>query len=71
MATLASELRSKLTALDASGADDMAYRNAFSSATRNRLQRGQTWRLRLLRWCEAEERFALVQAQNPTQETSQ
>jgi hypothetical protein len=57
MPTLAQELRSALTSLDRTNVDDLSYRNLFSSFTKTRLRPGETWRLRLLQWCEREELY--------------
>jgi len=44
-----------LKELDEAKAPDSEYRACFSSWTRERLKRGETWRDRLVRWAEYEE----------------
>ena len=60
MNTLAQALREALTELDTAKAIDSAYREMFSTFAKKPLRPGETWRLRLLQWCEREE--ALAQA---------
>jgi hypothetical protein len=59
--TLAQDLRNMITELDRANANDDVFRQAFSSFAREPPRQGQTWRQRLVRWCEREE--ALAQAQ--------
>ena len=60
MNTLAQALREALTELDTAKASDSAYREMFSTFVKKPLRPGETWRQRLLQWCEREE--ALAQA---------
>ena len=58
MNTLAQALREALTELDTAKAIDSAYREMFSTFAKKPLRPGETWRLRLLQWCEREEALA-------------
>ena len=69
MPTLAQELRSTLQQLDNAGAYDNFYREAFSTFAKTRLRPGETWRDRLVRWCESEERQEALDASANTRLT--
>jgi len=56
MTTLAQHLRETIMELDqATTTPDADYRAAFSTYAKMRLRRGETWRNRLIAWCEREE----------------
>ena len=66
--TLAQDIRATITELDRLNSGDEAYRQQFSTFTKQRLRKGETWRLRLLLWCEREE-LAEVEAKATTEAT--
>jgi len=53
--TLPQHLRALLAELDARAADDNEYKAAFSTYTKQRLRRGETWRHRLTTWADKAE----------------
>ena len=55
--TLAQDLRRTITTLDQCKSSDETYRELFSSFTKRPLRKGETWRKRLVAWCEREEQL--------------
>lgn len=64
MPTLAQDLRNMINDLDARNSGDDTYRTAFSTFIRTRLRPGQTWRDRLVVWCEREEQIEAQKQDN-------
>lgn len=61
MPTLSDDLWAKINELDTNNASDIAYRGIFSTGTKKRCRKGETWRSRAITWATNELRKELTE----------